>query len=203
VQCNTARTCAPRVGSHLKVSCSPLPCQQAADRHSMAIACGPNAKHMRSMMSCCAQALQDAAWTVQEYLGHAAIYVSMADTWYDTLYKHSVLGHTASDVGVVAQLDDIMNSIMARASAAAAPAVAAAVARSAFAALRTTLLHGVFRNFVSDDADLITHDLASMQVCDLVAVPLSTIHVLLVNKVIFIIARHLRANCWKVAPAWL
>jgi hypothetical protein len=107
-------------------------------------------------MLCRVQALQDAAWTVAQYLGHAAMYVSMADTWYDKLYKHKVLGHTASDIGVMAQLDKIMDSIMARVSASAVPAVAAAIARSAFAALRTTLLHGgVFRNFVRNDTDLI------------------------------------------------
>jgi hypothetical protein len=110
------------------------------------------------------QALAEAATTVEEYLGHAAVYVHMSEVWYDKLYRHNVVGHTVSDVGVVAQLDDVMNSIMAKASDGAAEATAAAVARASFSALLTTLLHGgVFRNFVSDDADLLRRDVDSMK----------------------------------------
>lgn len=77
---------------------------------------------------------------VQEYLGHAAVYVGMETVWYSTLYKHTVRGNTARDVGVISQLDDVMGSIMCKATLGVAEGSAAAVARAAFAALRTTLL---------------------------------------------------------------
>ena len=111
------------------------------------------------------QVLHQAAVLLEEYLGHAAVYVTMADVWYDKLYKHTVLGNTASDVGVVSQLDDIMNRVMGQAGEAAAADTAAAVARSSFAAMTTALLHGgVYRNFSSDDADLIQQDLDALRV---------------------------------------
>lgn len=115
--------------------------------------------------SAAAQALGAAAADVEEYLGHAAVFVRMADVWYDKLYQHNVFGRTASDVGVTAQLDEVMNQIMARASDGAKADTAAAVARAAFAALVTTLLHGgVFRNFTSDDADLLRRDVRDLRV---------------------------------------
>ena len=111
------------------------------------------------------QALDTQLAAIGDYLGHSAVYVSMSDIWYDRLYKHSVLGHTVHDTGAISQLDDVMGTIMERASDRAAEGAAAAVARAAFAALRTTLLHGgVLRNFVSDDAELLRKDVEAMRV---------------------------------------
>lgn len=90
-----------------------------------------------------AQILREAAIIVQEYLGHSAVFVEMADMWYSSLYRHQVRGNMVHDVGVVQKLDDIMNSIMDKAYADVRGDSATAVARAAFSALRTTLLHGV------------------------------------------------------------
>jgi hypothetical protein len=112
------------------------------------------------------QVLSKAAVQVEEYLGHAIVFVIMADVWYDKLYQHNVLGNTVSDVGVVSQLDKIMDGIMLLASGSVKADAAAAVARATFTALETTLLHGgVFRNFSSEDADLLRRDCHELQVC--------------------------------------
>jgi hypothetical protein len=109
--------------------------------------------------------LREAAVTVQEYLGHSAVFVSMANMWYAQLYRHQVRGRTVQDVGVVNELDKIMNSIMDKAHTSVRGDSAAAVARAAFSALRMTLLHGgEFRNFVVEDADMLVRDSKALRV---------------------------------------
>jgi hypothetical protein len=111
------------------------------------------------------QMLREAAVTVQEYLGHSAVFVSMADMWYEQLYRHQVRGHTAHDVGLIDEVDKTMNSIMDKAHASVRGDAAAAVARAAFGALRTTLLHGgEYRNFVVEDADVLVRDAKALRV---------------------------------------
>jgi hypothetical protein len=127
----------------------------------------PSSKALDNRRQCLVvQTLAKAATQVEDYLGHTVVYVTMADVWYEKLYQHNVYRQTVSDVGVVSQLDNIMDRIMIKASVSARADTSAAVARATFAAMETTLLHGgVFRNFSSEDADLLRRDCRELQVC--------------------------------------
>jgi hypothetical protein len=112
------------------------------------------------------QALRQAIGGLQAFTGHAAVFVSMADIWYDKLYKHSVTGSTMGDVQAFSKLDELMADIVSKTTEGIMSQTVEAVARAAFEALKTTLLSGgEHRYFEVSDTDQLQSDLNAMKVC--------------------------------------
>lgn len=114
------------------------------------------------------QGLSNAEGTLRAFLANSAVFVDMSETWYDKLYKTEVKGSTATDVGALSRLDELLSKIMDMSLTQSAEATAQAFAETAFTALRHTLLHGgEFRYYSLQDADLLQADLSAFKVCRL------------------------------------